>query len=444
MHGLDTDELAKIKKVLIVGSGGREHCIGWKIAQSPRVGKVYYAPGNGGTESNAPISLYDFDGLRKFAKDNYCLTVVGPEKPLDQGIVDLFLEEQLPIFGPNKEASKLESSKVFSKKLMQKNGIPTAPFSVFSDPKEAEEYVSSLSKPPVVKLDGLAQGKGVVVSDSIGEAVLAVRDLTKENQSENEGNGIIVEDRLYGDEISLICLCDGHSIIPLASSQDHKRVGNNDQGPNTGGMGAYSPAPFITGQLFDKIMKEIMDPTLSALNKTGISFKGFLYAGLLIERITSQPYVLEFNVRMGDPECQSIIPRMESDLMDYLVATIEGRLKSMPPIKWTNQHSVCVVMTSNGYPGRYQTGKEIRGLDRLYGDFAHIFHSGTIKDSEGKLLTNGGRVLSVTGLGDNIGIAMDRAYSVVRNIHWGYNEEYYRTDIGYNAVRINKTRLDLR
>jgi phosphoribosylamine---glycine ligase len=405
------------------------------------VEKIYFAPGNGGTEANVPISLYDFDGLLKFAKDNSCLTLVGPEKPLDLGIVDLFVEEQLPIFGPNKMASKLESSKVYAKNLMHEYGIPTAPFSVFSDPKDAEEHVASLTQPPVVKLDGLAQGKGVVVSNDMDEAVLAVRNLTKDNKFENEGNRIIIENRLYGHEISFICLCDGHSIVPLVSSQDHKRVGDNDHGPNTGGMGAYSPAPFITSQMNDKIMNEILEPTLSALNNTGVTFTGFLYAGLIIEHSTNQPYVLEFNVRMGDPECQSIIPRMESDLLEYIEATIEGRLKSMPSIRWSNEHAVCVVMTSRGYPGKYETGKVIRGLERYTGNYVYIFHSGTVKDSEGRVLTNGGRVLSVTGVGSDIRIAMDRAYSVVKNIHWGQNDEYYRNDIGYNALKTNRTRF---
>jgi len=430
--------LTKFKNVLIVGSGGREHCLGWKVSQNPTVKGIFYAPGNGGTEINLPISMYDFDKLLKFARDNSCLTIVGPEKPLDMGIVDVFRREQLPIFGPNKLASRLESSKVYAKNLMHRYGIPTAPFAIFSDPRDAEDYVTSLAAPPVVKLDGLAQGKGVVVSNNLQEAVMAVRNFTKDNRHEFEGEKIIIENRIHGEEISVIFLCDGNSTVPLASSQDHKRVGDCDQGPNTGGMGSYSPAPFMDDDIYNKTMNQIIDPILSALKDSAISFIGFLYAGLIIEHETHQPYVLEFNVRMGDPECQSIIPRMESDLVEYLVAATDGNLSSMPPIRWTKNHAVSVVMTSKGYPGTYETGKTINGLKIRNSENVYIFHSGTVRDSEGKYITSGGRVLSVTALAGDIKSAIARAYSVVRTIHWGQNEEYYRNDIGYKALKTNR------
>lgn len=443
MNEFDT-KLIKYDNILIIGSGGREHCLGWKLSHSAKVNKIFFAPGNGGTETNIPISMNDFYKLRQFAEENFCLTVVGPEKPLALGIVDLFSKGKLPIFGPNKKASKLESSKVYAKNFMKRYGIPTAPFSIFSDPDDAEQYVTSLPEPPVIKADGLAQGKGVVVSAHCDDAIKAIRKITNDINSEKESNQIVVEKRLYGNEISFIALCDGRSIMPLVSSQDHKRAANGDQGPNTGGMGAYSPVPFVDSEIYDKILKRIIDPTLSALKKSGTSFKGFLYAGLMIEQDTKEPYVLEFNVRMGDPECQSIITRMESDLVDYLEATVEGRLDSMPPIRWKQDYAVCVVMTSKGYPGKYETGKMIYGLDSNLGNNVYVFHSGTTKDPKNRLITNGGRVFSVTGLGSDIRTATGRAYSAVKNIHWGNNEEYYRNDIGYKALQINTPGLDSR
>jgi len=425
------------RNVLVVGKGGREHCLGWKISQSPKINRVFFAPGNGGTGMNVPIYPHDLEKLSDFARDNSCFTIVGPEKPLSLGIVDLFEGKGLPIIGPNKKAARLESSKVFAKKFMRKYSIPTAPFSVFSDADEAKQFVTSLSEPPVIKVDGLAQGKGVIVCHDLPEAIKTIDKILKNKEFGSEGNSIVIEKRLYGNEVSFIALCDGHSIVPLDSSQDHKNVWDGDTGPNTGGMGAYSPAPVIDEQMYSKIMKTIMEPTLKALRKSGLSFKGFLYAGLMIERSTNVPYVLEFNVRLGDPECQSILTRMDSDLVEYLEAIAETRLASMSQIKWKKEHAVCVVMTSNGYPGKYEEGKIVSGLNSSIGDSVHIFHSGTARDDQDRIITAGGRVLSVTALGTDMETAIGRAYSSVRRIHWGNNEEHYRNDIGYKALNPN-------
>jgi phosphoribosylamine--glycine ligase len=431
--------LVKYDNVLIIGSGGREHCLGWKISQSAKVKKIFFAPGNGGTETNVPIAMDDLNRLRQFAKDNSCLTVVGPERPLALGIVDVFEEYELPIFGPNKKASRLEWSKVYAKEFMNKYGIPTAPFSTFSDAGEAVQYVNSLPDPPVIKVDGLAQGKGVVVSANCDDAINAIRNFTNRNNPEKEPIQLVVEKRLYGNEISFIALCDGSSIIPLVSSQDHKRANDNDLGPNTGGMGAFSPVPFINSELYHKIVKRIIDPTLHGLKDSSTKFKGFLYAGLMIEQETKEPYVLEFNVRMGDPECQSIMTRMKSDLVGYLEATIEGTLCSKFPIEWKQECAVCVVMASRGYPGKYETGKVIYGLDTTLGNDVYVFHSGTVRDKQNRLITNGGRVLSVTGIGPDIRTASNRTYLAVKKIHWGNDDEYYRNDIGYKALQVNTT-----
>jgi phosphoribosylamine---glycine ligase len=422
--------LGSYDNVLIIGSGGREHCLGWKLYQSSKVKKVFFAPGNGGTETNVPIAVDDFKKLRQFAKNNSCLTIVGPERPLSLGIVDSFEEYDLPIFGPSKIASKLEWSKSYAKHFMTKYGIPTAPFSTFSDIVEAEQHVNSLPDPPVIKMDGLAQGKGVVVSDSHDEAINAIRSFTSGNVTKKASRQIVVEKKLMGNEISFIALCDGNSILPLVSSQDHKRANDDDLGPNTGGMGAFSPVPFVDSELYNKILKRIIDPTLRGLRDSSTMFKGFMYAGLMIEQDTREPFVLEYNVRMGDPECQSIIVRMESDLVDFLEATVQSTLSSMPQIEWKQECAVCVVMASRGYPGKFETGKVIHGLDTVLSNNVHVFHSGTTRDPKNRLITNGGRVLSVTGLGHDIRTASNRAYAAIKNIHWGDNEEYYRNDIG--------------
>jgi phosphoribosylamine--glycine ligase len=424
--------------ILIIGSGGREHSIGWKLSNDSNK-KIFYAPGNGGTEKNIPVDSSDLTRLCEFAKKNNSFTIVGPEKPLSLGIVDLFQENQLPIFGPNKSASRLESSKVFAKLFMQNMGIQTAPFTIHSSAESAKKQIQSASKNMVVKVEGLAAGKGVFVCNSVKSAGEAIQRIFVDNEFTNSRSRVVIEDRIYGDEASFIALCDGKSIIPLASSQDHKNIYDEDRGPNTGGMGSYSPTPLITDKLEERIMENVMRPTIKGLSDLGIKFRGFLYAGLMIERGSNEPYVLEFNVRMGDPECQSILPRMNSSFLEYLEAAMVDRLGTMPPISWTKKSSVCVVMASNGYPEKYNSGEIINGLDSTLDNNTFVFHSGTKKDSMGQILTNGGRVLSVTSLGDTLETAKNEAYLTASRIHWGNNEEYFRKDIASKGIKYMKS-----
>lgn len=403
--------------------------------------KVFFAPGNGGTDNNIEIDSNDLTKLCQFAKENNSFTIVGSEKPLSLGIVDLFEKNQLPIFGPSKSASRLESSKVFAKLFMRDMGIQTASFSIFSDADTAINHVKSYSKNVVVKLDGLAAGKGVFVCDSEKSAIQAIQKIFNDNEFRNSRNKILIEERIYGDEASFIVLCDGKSIVPLATSQDHKNIFDQDNGPNTGGMGSYCPTPLITEKMIIKIMEKIMNPTLRGLNDKGIKFRGFLYAGIMIERGSNEPYVLEFNVRMGDPECQSILSRMDSSFLEYLEATMDEKLDSMPPIRWKDRHSVCIVMASRGYPGKYQTGKVIHGLNSKFDVDTYVFHAGTKKNSMGEIITNGGRVLSVTSLADTLERAKNKSYSAVSKIHWGDNEEYFRRDIASKGIKYMKSAL---
>ncbi len=424
--------------VIVIGSGGREHALGWKLAQSPHVKNVYFAPGNGGTAQNVDIKQNEIDKLVAFAKtqsrdNNNCLTVVGPEESLSLGIADAFAKERLRIFGPKKQAAMLETSKVFAKEFMQEAGIPTAAFATFSDAQKAKEYIIKQDRSVVVKADGLAAGKGVIVCDNAKYAIEAVDKIMVAKDFGTAGNKIVVEERLCGDEASFIALCDGQTIMPLASSQDHKRVFDGDNGPNTGGMGAYSPAPVINSKLYEKIVKKIMEPVLKKMNARGTPFVGFLYAGIMVDEKTGEPYVLEFNTRMGDPECQPIMMRMKSDLYEYLDAAIEGKLGSMPPIEWHDRTAVCVVMASRGYPGSYKTGEVIEGLQD-FGPNTMVFHASTARDSQGRIVTNGGRVLGVTGTGADVKDSIKNAYSAVRKIHWGENGHYYRTDIARRAL----------
>lgn len=423
--------------VLIVGSGGREHALGWKVSQSKRVNKVYFAPGNGGTSENVNIKYNDITGLVAFAKEkkNNLLTIVGPEEPLSLGIVDAFEEEGLRIFGPTKAAAMLEASKAFAKEFMRDAGIPTADFAIFSDAQKARDYISKQDRPLVVKADGLAAGKGVIVCDNADEAIAAVEKIMTKKEFGAAGSRVVVEERLSGEEASFIALCDGSTIMPLASSQDHKRVFDGDKGPNTGGMGAYSPAPVVDSVLYEKIVKKVMEPAINAMKKRGTPFKGFLYAGIMVEENKNgEPKVLEFNARMGDPECQPIVMRMKSDLYDYIDAAVDGRLDKMPPIQWKSETAVCVVMASRGYPGSYEKGNVIEGLDSGFGPDVTVFHAGTIRDQQDRVVTNGGRVLGVTALGRDTRQAIDSAYSAVRKIRWGDNGHYYRTDIARKAI----------
>ena len=423
--------------VLIIGSGGREHALGWKISQSRHVKKVYHAPGNGGTFENVNIKQNDVDKLVAFAKrqKKNLLTVVGPEEPLSLGIVDAFVKEGLRIFGPTKAAAMLEASKAFSKEFMQEAMIPTADFAIFTDPEKARSYVAKKKdRPLVVKADGLAAGKGVVVCDSAEQAAEAIDSMMVRKEFGAAGSKVVIEDRLSGEEASFIALCDGESIMPFASSQDHKRIYDHDKGPNTGGMGAYSPAPVVDGELHDKIVKRVMEPAIRTMKKRGTPFKGFLYAGIMVDEKTRDPQVLEFNARMGDPECQPTMMRMKSDLYEYVDAAADERLGSMPPIEWLGETAVCVVMAARGYPGSYEKGKIIEGLDSDFGQGVRVFHAGTAKDLQNRVVTNGGRVLGVTALGKGPREAIDNAYSAVRKIRWGENGHYYRTDIARRAL----------
>ena len=414
--------------VLVIGSGGREHAISWKLSQSSKVDKVFTAPGNGGTENNIPIDIDDLNALAEFAQKNNCFTVVGPEVPLAAGIVDKFNRMNLKIFGPSQKAAQLESSKIWAKNFMKRNGIQTAKFEIFEDPKKAKEYVTSLDYNVVVKADGLASGKGVIVCNNVDEAIAAIDTILVKKTFGDAGNRIIVEERIDGIEASYIALCDGITAIPMASSQDHKRIFDDDKGPNTGGMGAYSPTPIIDDILAEKIQNKIINKTIQSMKNEGIIFKGFLYAGVMIR--DNEPYVLEYNARMGDPECQPITMRMDFDLYDYLVASVDGTLSTMPQIAWKNQSSVCIVLASEGYPESYPKDEEIIGFD-LIPKNAMVFHAGT-KRQDGKVLSNGGRVLGVTALGDTLASAISNAYIAAEKISWPH--KYYRKDIGKKGL----------
>ena len=414
--------------VLVIGSGGREHAIGWKLGQSDNVDTVFYAPGNGGTLNNVPISVDNLGELAKFASENNCFTVVGPEAPLAMGIVDMFNEMGLKIFGPTKKAAQLESSKIWAKQFLKRNNIPTAAFEVFNDAVKAKEYVNQIEYNVVIKADGLASGKGVIVCDSKAEAEKSIDMMLVDKKFGDAGNNIIIEERIDGIEASYIALSDGKIAIPMATSQDHKRIFDNDKGPNTGGMGAYSPTPIIDKDLSQKIQEKIIDKTISSLRNEGITFKGFLYAGIMLK--DGEPYVLEYNVRMGDPECQPILMRMDSDLFEYLVGSVEGTLENTSLISWKNKSAVCIVLASKGYPESYPKGEEIFGLGNAF-DNAYIFHAGT-KELDKKIITNGGRVLDVTALGDTLEAAIKHAYDVTEKISW--ENKYLRTDIGKKGL----------
>ena len=415
--------------VLVVGSGGREHAIGWKIGQSNNVHTVFHAPGNGGTLNNIPISVDNLEELSTFASENDCFTIVGPEAPLAAGIVDIFNEKGLNIFGPTKKASQLESSKIWAKEFMKRNNIPTAVFEVFNDPSKAKEYVNKIEHNVVIKADGLAAGKGVIVCNNKNEAEKAIDMILVNKKFGDAGNNIIIEERIDGIEASYIALSDGKIAIPMATSQDHKRIYDYDKGPNTGGMGAYSPTSVIDGNLSNEIQKKIIDKTISSLENEGITFKGFLYAGIMLK--DGEPFVLEYNVRMGDPECQPIIMRMDSDLFQYLNASVDGTLEKLPPISWKNKSAVCIVLASKGYPESYPKGDEISGLENIFSN-AYIFHAGTKKQNK-KIITNGGRVLGVTALGDTLELAINNAYNITEKISW--KNKYSRTDIGKKGLK---------
>jgi len=420
-------------KVLVIGSGGREHALVWKIAQSPLVDKVYCAPGNPGTAllaENIDIKVDDLAGLLAFArKEGVGLTVVGPEIPLSMGIVDQFEENGFRIFGARQNAAIIESSKAFSKDLMKKYRVPTAAYEVFEQLEPAVEFIDKLGIPLVVKADGLAAGKGVVIAQTRDEAIAAVTGMLKGKMFGDAGSRVVIEEFLTGEEASFLAFTDGKRIIPLASAQDHKAVFDNDLGPNTGGMGAYSPAPVVTGEIHDRVMAEVMQPTVDGMAAEGRPYRGVLYAGLMIDG--KEIKTLEFNARFGDPECQPLLMRMKSDIVPLLLAVAEGDLGEMA-IEWHDRAAVCVVMAAGGYPEAYTKGDEILGLEeaRKIGDMV-VFHAGTAL-KEGKTVTNGGRVLGVTALGPTVKDAIDLAYRGVAAITW--KGVHYRRDIGRKAL----------
>ena len=420
-------------KVLVIGSGGREHSLVWKIAQSPLVSKIFCAPGNPGISELAEcinITADQTDRICEFAvKEDIGLTVVGPEAPLVDGIVDVFSKRNLKVFGPDKKAAILEDSKVFSKLLLKKHGIPTADFKCFDDHSQARRYVLSREAPIVVKADGLSKGKGVFVCKTNDEALLAIDSIMKDRVFGNAGDQVVIEECLTGEEISLLAFTDGKTIVAMESSQDHKTIYDGDKGPNTGGMGAYSPVPLMTDELFHNVEKEILVPTVHAMNREGRPYKGVIYIGLMIT--SAGPMVLEFNVRFGDPEAQVILPRMKSDIVPIMLATISEELDNID-LEWFSQASVCVVMSSGGYPGKYDNGKEITGLDLLKNqEDICVFHAGT-KSINGKIVTNGGRVLNIVACGDDIKEAQKKVYEAVNKI--SFDGAYYRRDIASKAI----------
>jgi len=418
---------------LIIGNGGREHAIAWKISQSPLVKKIYVAPGNAGTELDSlleNINITDTDLLIKFAKDkNIDLTIVGPEVPLSNGIVNKFRENNLYIFGPTSEAAQLESSKDFSKKFMKRHGIPTAEFTTFTNVKLAHEYINQKGSPIVIKADGLAAGKGVIVAMTNEEAHNAIDSMLSDNQFGDAGARIVIEEFLKGEEASFIVICDGETVLPLASSQDHKRLLDNDLGPNTGGMGAYSPAPIVTPEIHNKIMNDVIHPTIEGMKKDGIKFTGFLYAGLMIDK-QNQIKTLEFNCRMGDPETQPILFRLKGDLFKILFDASQSRLNEHN-IEWENNSAITIVMAAENYPNQPRINDEIIGLDSMNQD-TYVFHAGTIV-ANSKILTSGGRVLGITAKAKTLKQATNKAYELINNIN--FEGAQYRNDIGKKAFR---------
>jgi phosphoribosylamine--glycine ligase len=422
-------------KILIVGGGGREHALAWKVAQSERVTKVYVAPGNPGTAlenkvENVALDVLDFPGLCAFARDaGVELTIVGPEVPLVAGIRDYFDSQGLACFGPSRAAAELEGSKSFTKAFLERHRIPTAQYRAFTELSAAEAYIRERGAPIVVKADGLAAGKGVVVARTISEALDAVREMLIGNAFGSAGHTVVVEDCLIGEEASFICVADGRRAVPFASSQDHKARDDGDLGPNTGGMGAYSPAPVVTPEIHERIMREVISPAVDGMAADGVPYVGFLYAGLMIAP-DGTPNVIEFNCRFGDPEAQPILSRLDSDLVELCEAALAGRLDSVR-LRWDPRVALAVVMAAGGYPGGYAKGDPIEGLDKAVGVDVKVFHAGT-RIAGNRIVTDGGRVLTVVGLGDDVVVAQRRAYQAVEQIH--YANAYYRRDIGYRAV----------
>jgi phosphoribosylamine--glycine ligase len=422
-------------KVLVIGSGGREHALAWKLARSSRVSEVIVAPGNAGTASeprmrNAPIAVTDIDGLLKLAQDEQVgMTVVGPETPLVLGIVDRFRAAGLACFGPRKIAAQLEGSKSFAKDFLARHNIPTARYAVFTDLERALAYVRKQGAPIVIKADGLAAGKGVVVALTLADAELALRDMLGAQAFGDASASVVIEEFLEGEEASYIVIADGNHALPMATSQDHKRVGDADTGPNTGGMGAYSPAPVVTPEVEQRILDEVIRPTLAGMAAEGAPFIGFLYAGLMIDR-NGAPKVIEFNVRFGDPETQPIMLRLKSDLLDLIESALEGRL-DRTTAEWDRRPSIGVVLAAQGYPGKVRSGDAITGFELVADADAKVFHAGT-KDVDGQIVTAGGRVLTVCALGEDFATARENVYEAVRKLK--FEGVFYRRDIGHRAI----------
>lgn len=418
-------------KVLVIGSGGREHALVWKISQSPKVDKIYCAPGNAGIAQQAEcvaIKADDLDGLLAFAQQNQIdLTVVGPEVPLTMGIVDKFQEQGLKIFGPSGKAAEIEGSKTFAKDLMAKYNIPTAKYGAFTDAAEAKAFLNTVGLPCVVKADGLAAGKGVLICETKAEAEEAIADILVDNKFGSAGSRVVVEEFLTGQEVSMLAFTDGKTVVPMVSSQDHKRIWDGDKGLNTGGMGAYSPAPVYTADIHELVVPQVLEATVKAMETEGRSFSGILYAGLMLT--ADGPKVLEFNARFGDPETQAVLPRLKSDLVDIFLAIIDGRLDEMN-IEWHEEAAVCVVIASGGYPETSDKGRVITGLEEAAATGAIVFHAGT-KEDNGNIVTNGGRVLGISALGEDIAGAIANAYKGVKEVK--FENMQYRTDIGKKA-----------
>ncbi|MDK4568799.1 phosphoribosylamine--glycine ligase [Kingella kingae] len=420
-------------KLLVIGNGGREHALAWKLANSPKVKTVFVAPGNAGTAAEHKVQnipLTNHADLIQFCRDNQItFTLVGPEAPLAAGIVDDFRAAGLPIFGPTQAAAQLESSKDFAKAFMAKHNIPTAQYQTFENAEQAHDYVNQKGAPIVIKADGLAAGKGVIVAMTLDEAHAAIDDMLFGNKMGNAGSRVVIEDFLTGEEASFIVMVDGDNVLPMATSQDHKRLRDGDQGPNTGGMGAYSPAPVVTPEVYERAMNEIILPTVRGMKSDGIEFTGFLYAGLMIDN-TGAPFTIEFNCRFGDPETQPIMSRLDSDLVDLIQAALDKKLDKATA-KWSDKVAVGVVLAAHNYPDTPRKGDVITGIDAA-NSIGHVFHAGTSTNEQGEIITNGGRVLCVVGLGDNVPWAKNTAYRAVDDIQ--FDGMQFRSDIASKAI----------
>jgi len=424
--------MAKLK-ILIIGSGGREHTLAWKLAQSDRVAQIYCAPGNAGISGLAqciPLKVDDIEGIVDFSKKEAIdLVIIGPELPLTLGLVDALEEVGIKAFGPSKKAAEIEGSKAFAKDLMWRYGVPTARYGVFTDTESARNFAREIPGPWVIKADGLAAGKGVLICPTIKEADEAIESVLTGEAVGSAGEKIVIEEYLEGEELSILAFCDGKTIIPMVPAQDHKRIFDGDKGPNTGGMGAYSPVPAGTPELMQEIDEKILQPVIKAMEKEGRPYRGVLYPGLMLTR--EGPKVLEFNCRFGDPETQVVLPRLESDLVEIILAAVEGRLHETK-IDWIPEACITVVMASGGYPGSYRTGYPISGLEEASSDNVIVFHSGTAWQ-DGQIVSAGGRVLSVTALGANIAKARENAYEAIKRM--SFTDCHYRKDIAYRALK---------